>query len=439
MPLTKKSLRTISFALKNLYHLKSFHHIESFEDLRAISNLLLKELRHNGKTQAILTEEGLSYINEITSVLSDSDLFSDEATYADIYNACRKILTELLEKQQQPDDGAELVDLLKREVASKIDIHHFAVPLFGVELVGLPTLKLGTMAMVASSSEYLDEAGVDHAHSDVTKTIEKLQTKFWLTGSAVGTPRAAENKFIAQSELVAGLLAIAAGALYQQGASAFRIGAVISASRGSERSAWLSWTDREKSLITHFKGQSSQSFEIDGNLLMQLNESGVFDKAIAIFQAGKRSPLEDAITRAVYWYSDAHREPLPVMKLVKYWSCIEAFFSSNCSDITRSVSTGLAAVLVFGRFRFIPIESWKNTKDRAVKLYNLRSRAVHRASHTHVSERDAADISQWVAWMVLSMIAFTVDGYTTLDEVVTQTDRLDASMQRGAIAKAKRA
>lgn len=153
-------------------------------------------------------------------------------------------------------------------------------------------------------------------------------------------------------------------------------------------------------------------------------------RALAILQASDRTELEEAISRAVYWYSDAHRDPVLVMKLVKYWSCVEAFFSFENQKITHAVSAGLASILVFGGFRFVPPSEYSTLKKQITNLYSLRSRAVHRGSHQHTTEEDVAQFSQWVSWMIISMVVLVEQGYTTLKEVKAQIDRLDGLEKR---------
>lgn len=164
-------------------------------------------------------------------------------------------------------------------------------------------------------------------------------------------------------------------------------------------------------------------------LLNEFTDSTIFATAFRIFAANRRSPLEESVTRGFRWFADAHRDPVPVMKLVKYWSCVETFFSGGNADITRAVSTGLATVLVFGGYNFVPTADYRSLKKRIAGLYGLRSRAVHGASHKHVSDKDAADLSQWIAWLLINVVSFVERGYETPAQLIAHCQRLDAKMQ----------
>lgn len=282
------------------------------------------------------------------------------------------------------------------------------------------------MRVVPASLAHLDAANVRYDRTNVAKAIEITKAKFWLIGSASGTKRIAEIKFREQAALAAGMLAISAGSMYENGATGFRIGIVMSPVQARGRAAWLSWTEQKRDLSIHISGDGLQNFKINAALVEQFKNSGVFANAFALLQKDNHSPLEEAIVKAVYWYSDAHREAEPVMKLVKYWSCVEPFFSSDNKHITQSVSTGLATILVFGGFGFLPKSAYVETKKRIAKLYNLRSRALHGATHRHVSSEDAAELSQWVAWMLINMVVFAGNGYTKLEQIKGNVERLDA-------------
>lgn len=71
---------------------------------------------------------------------------------------------------------------------------------------------------------------------------------------------------------------------------------------------------------------------------------------------------------------------------------------------------------VYGDFRSPEPPEFQGLKKKLKNMYGLRSKATHRASYSHVSDKDVADLSQWIAWMLLGMVAFSCQGITTADE-----------------------
>ncbi|MCL5060559.1 MAG: HEPN domain-containing protein [Candidatus Thermoplasmatota archaeon] len=316
-------------------------------------------------------------------------------------------------------------------VAQEVDDHTFAVPLLGIELAGVDSFALGAVTILRMSVDVLNSAGVKHDHADVPHLLELNKHYLWLIGSTRGTPSAAQKRFSEQATLAVGMLAITAASMHEWGASTFRIGIVMTPEEATGRSVWFSWHERGRGLITHYAFPSGQLFPVNTALGDESDMVRMIFHAFAILQASDRTQLEDAIARAVYWYSDAHRDPVLVMKLVKYWSCVEAFFSFEKDEvITHAVAAGLASILVFGGFQFVPPSGYSALKKQIVDLYSLRSRAVHQGSHQHTTEHQIAQFSQWVAWMIINMVGLVEQGYTTLKEVKAQTDRLDGLEER---------
>jgi hypothetical protein len=122
------------------------------------------------------------------------------------------------------------------------------------------------------------------------------------------------------------------------------------------------------------------------------------------------------------------------MQLVKYWSCIETFFSADAKQIVQSVTIGLATVLVYGGYRFVPTREYQQLKKKITRLYGLRSQAVHKASHNHVMRADTAQLSQWAAWMILTLFRMREDGYNELSRLKTECERLDTLANRSSSA-----
>lgn len=423
--LNEKQCRALSFALERLFKPKSILPIDSFEDYKNVENLLSRQLHLTRDRVLLMSDQGLEYFRSIIKTIHESKFFDDLAEYSDVANGCRKVFESLISENQMPESVDELLELVRREVDLHIDHWTFAVPIYGVELIDIDALPLGAMRLARTGVEHLDAAGVRHDFTDVQRSIKISKTELWLIGSAHGTQRVAEALFRIQAELAVGMLAISAGSMYQNGATAFRIGVVMSPEQAHGGAVWYSWRESVRDLITHYTFKKSQNFQIDARLVEQFDEAAVFQKAFLVLQKDSPSQLEDAFARAVYWYSEAHREAIPTMKLVKYWSCVETFFSAENKDIARAVSSGLASILVFGGFGFVEPSSYEEIKKKVAKHYNLRSRALHGALHQHVSAKDAAELSQWVAWMLVNMVTLFDRGYLNVSQIKEQCDRLD--------------
>lgn len=428
--LSRKQLSVVKINLERLFSPKAFSTHHTISDAR-LANYLARRLQLTGNRQLYLSDAGLDQFRAIVSTVHTANAFDGLADYSDIWTAGREVFEDLLSRNQQPEDAAEYLGLLSEQVKIKIDEYTFIVPIAGIELEELQELKLGSMKVVAATVNFLDEAGIKHDHENIPEIIEETNQRLWLVGSIRGTVKVATEKFRGRAELAVGLLAAHAAAHYERGASAFRIGIVMKPEHSYARATWMCWSASERELQTTYHFGASQTLKVNSELAGQLAEGPLYPAAFRGFESENRSELEERIARGVFWFADAHREPITVMKLIKYWSCIETFFSES-TGITKSVSVGLASVLVFGGFQFVPEAQYRPLKKRITKLYGFRCSAVHAAEHEHVSESDVSDLSQWAAWLLLCMVSFVERGYTTLAEIREQCIRLDATTDPSA-------
>ncbi len=423
--LNHKQARTIERALSRLGGDKSFIDVRSIEDLKGVS--ITHELHLPDGHMKTLSDSGFEQFKILVSTVHDADSFRGLADYADLWNASTKTLAELFAANLMAGTAQEWLGLLSERLAPEICSRTFVVPFMGLELKGIDELALGPYKIIRPSVSFLDQAGVDHSWADVPRKRQSYSYwDLWLTGSALGTHRVAESRIRTQSVLVAGLIAVVAAAMLPNGATELFISPNMTGHDTDRRATWFSWREAGSDFALHGSRLRGLPFPIDANLRDQLVNASYIRTAMRILQSERRTPLEEAVTHGFHWFADAHRDPTQVMQLVKYWSCIETFFSSDQKDITRSLSVGVASVLVFGGYGFAKVEDYQDLKKRVTKLYALRSQAVHRASRNHVKDRDVAVLSRFAAQLLLNVLSFIEDGYQTPDQIKVHSQYIDA-------------
>jgi hypothetical protein len=428
--LTKKHQRIINFALDRLFSPKSISGFTWKKEYSA-TDYFSRQLRLADNQTLMFTDAGLGHFLRIVTTIEEADVFDTLADYNDISAAFRHLIEDLLSKGMRPNNSLELLNLIKDRVCKDIDNYNFAVPLYGVKIEGTDTITIGSMKIITSLQSHLESTKIKY---DKERPPKSSNNYLWLIGSEKGTPRVSQEKFIEQATLTIGMLAIHAGAIYDRGASSFRIGIVMSPEEGHEKAIWYSWKDMDDSEIgTHLQFKKSQPFVINETNAEDLSSNRIYDIAFRIFRSKDRSDLEDAIANAVYWYSDAHRDIRTTMKLVKFWSCIEAFFSIDKANITKSISVGLSSVLVYGGYSFVPEADYLKFKKRVAAVYDLRSHAVHTGSYKHISTRDIIELSQWASWLILNMLSFVDRGYSELKQIAAIADELDLQRSKPVV------
>ncbi|BAV96296.1 HEPN domain-containing protein [Lysobacter enzymogenes] len=416
--LTKKEMRTVDRIVSELFTTKAYLRAG---DLKGAGKYLERELICNRKPVAYLSDLGLDQLSRLIALLDSADLFMGRANYGDVYSSCRRLLGQCIFDGSMPESGGEFIELLARSVSSRIDDYFFAFPIHGVEVKDLDRFWLGEAYVVPNVRKYIEEMKVEWAGDRLDQVMSALDGYCWLVGKAHGTEAVAQQKFKKLAEIIAGFLAVIAGSRYEWGAESFRIGVITSVESAYGRSAGLRWRAADKSLVTSWQMPKAQLLELNEELLHELAHLRVLPHFAGLCAKQIVNDLESAVLAALYWYSDAHRDTNPVMKFVKYWSCIEAFFSID-GEVTKSVSIGLASVLGFGGHEL----DYSKTKKRALKLYELRSSAIHSGRHDHISSSDVGLLSQWSAWAILEVLLFLRMGGESLSElrgVVTEVDQ----------------
>ncbi|HEY8904856.1 MAG TPA: hypothetical protein VIM63_02340, partial [Rhodoferax sp.] len=178
-------------------------------------------------------------------------------------------------------------------------------------------------------------------------------------------------------------------------------------------SVYLFWNDDDKYLGRSISFSRAQLLDLTPERVEELTLPGAFAHAFEILQKCSRTELEDSITRAVYWYGDAHRDPVHVMQFIKYWSCLECLLGGPGDELTETLAVGVVTVLTYGHFRLLDASDYVRNAKTVKRLYAARSKAVHKASHSHVTFRDVELLSSWTAWVIYNAVSFSHAGMTS--------------------------
>lgn len=168
-----------------------------------------------------------------------------------------------------------------------------------------------------------------------------------------------------------------------------------------------------------------QDLTLDSKSVVDLIGHCFLKELAALPDQSDRSELQDAIVRSIYWFADAYKDSNPTMEFIRLWSCAECFFAIDEEGVTDDNARGFAAVLAFAGFRIVELQDYPGFKRRVKRLYDLRSKAIHRGFFGHIETSDLDDLSRWITWIIISMVSLSGRGYRTLRQVQRQTSRLD--------------
>lgn len=258
-----------------------------------------------------------------------------------------------------------------------------------------------------------------------------MKRGIWITAEITGSRKYSERIFFEGVKAACGLVAVSLTTVLARGGCAVRLTPSMPGRVRPSVTTWFSIETSSNELCTSASMAGYQFITLDHEQVHQLQTSEWFVELVRITQEGGGDDAEDAIRRAIYWFFDAQADTSPEMQLVKFWSCIECFFSfENSGETTTKIKRGLTALLTFGSYKFSSLDTWRNLEKKISALYELRSSAVHDARHCHVSDSDITKVSKWAAWAILEIAGLISDGYETRAQIKEQTDRLSAMLQK---------
>jgi hypothetical protein len=204
-----------------------------------------------------------------------------------------------------------------------------------------------------------------------------------------------------------------------------------------------------KKLISLSYGASRkplQKLPIDSQMINELKECCFFDDWLYILSKPEKTELEKAILTAIYWVGEAQNDYIFESAYIKFWTALETLFSIPDKDnmkliecpqcktsietfvdkkgITKSLSKGVAILLAFGGYRFIEINDIKKILKATEKLYDKRSKIIHKGIYRNVTPVELADVCKYAVWSVLTCLGLRSQGYETLEQIKEETNRL---------------
>lgn len=338
----------------------------------------------------------------------------------DVYSACKSVLGEWYER-----DGIEQVtsyfEGVEARVNDLISDYRFYSVLTGVNFNDIDRMEFGAVELCKPDITKLQEAR--GKESVINAAWREMQHNLWMTAKVRGSWNYAEKKFFQLTKISCGVLAVAFTLCLERGGAALRL---IPGVEGRFKPGIVRWFSvEEKSRSLHYKEsyEGLSCVDLNKDVLSAFKECDWFGELSRISQSDSGADLESAVRRGLYWFFDAQADNSAEMKFVKYWSCIECIFSiKDNSGVTKKIKWGLTAVLTCGAYGFAEYEEWKTLQAKVVRLYDLRSSAVHNANHDHVTMSDLVDLSKWAAVVLVEVSMLIKSGVGTRKELKARVD-----------------
>ena len=419
--MTPKEKRTIEADLKALFSVKAFLKLETINKWKAVG-LFHPSVRTETSTHP-LSDSGIAALRRITRIIQGMTELK-ECSRKEIAQQIHEGYETWIKQSLQPD-ADEFVAECRDKLLLTVKERSHLISLAGLELDDVDQIELGRVTICKPDMERLRD--VQFGGAITREWIESQFTKdLWLIGRSHGSPEAAFKQFEHQATLAIGILAVCGSLLYEGAIWQSYLRAGLSPFNQVTPMSIFRWEENgENPTLTRSWGDAKK-LPLKTELIEYLRKECFLDQMSSLMESTPKSEVEESIERALYWFADAHGDRNTTMRFVKLWSCAECFFAINEEEITEANARGIASVLTAAGYGVSKAEEYRKLKSRLKELYDLRSRAVHRAEFDGVELRDLQDLSRWMAWVIVSMTALSQRGYRTLVAVREQVIRLDS-------------
>lgn len=427
--MNSKTIRSANSDLATLFRKKELAPAsEVFKKFPVIENLYREITTPSGLSVYLSDKANTCFLRLVETVEaylpSRNFILPDE-----IYQACKKELGRMYQQERPEIEINSFLSAVDNVLQKRIVKHRFYTTLDGLNLTGVENVHIGGLTIQRPNLEILKSTIANE--SMIESSWKSMQKGLWVSAEITGSRDFAEKRFFALVKAACGVLSVAMTTVLERGILGVRLTPIMDGRVRPSLATWFSIEISSNELCTSSSMKGFLALDMHDTNIEGLHESEWFSELGRIIQEDHATDLESAIKRALYWFFDAQGDTTQEMQLVKFWSCIECFFSfENAGEITTKIKRGLAALLTRGSYGFVNVDMAPQLEKDIGDLYDLRSRALHDAIHSHVTDRDITTLSKWAAWTILEFTAFVLNGVKTRGEVKDKIDRLFALLQK---------
>jgi len=419
--ITPKQKRIVESDVETLFSPRAFIPKPTLEDIKRLG-FFHPTIKYNRGT-LFLSDKGDAARKRLAGIVCSLPELLGSVSKSEVGAQVLKSYNDLLEKQLQPT-GQEFVDGVTEALLATVKDRQCLIQLDGLDLKDQDVVELGSFRIQRSNRAILDNVKF-RGGLDVDLVYDQFKDSLWLIGDGRGSDDIASEQFEYRATLAVGILALCGALLYRGAIWRSRVRAVISPLEHRKAISILTWEKGGDNPSLTRKWGGEQDLPLDSDSIAYLTKVCFLKQIASLPEQTNQSELQAAIVRSVYWFADAYKDRNPTMQFVKLWTCAECFFAIDTEGVTDLNSKGLAAILAFAGFKIIDVKEYPSFKRRVKGLYDLRSKALHRASFGHIQSKDLDDLSYWIAWIIISMVSLSERGFRTLRQIHEQVARLD--------------
>ena len=435
----RKVKRKLDRYWQGLRDIRKYFAPKTFDDIKRCAfgpriRLEDKEIYLNEEAGLILNE----FVDLISKTLGNADVLTDST----IFNACLNELEQDIARIYDTKTVIkieDIVDNISTRLGQKLDTYVIFSALVGINIDDLNEIELGSSSIVKFTND-LKQGIIRDQYNLVAKDaefysnfidknlIDKVCFRHVITGdydTAKRISRLLSREFLNYFRFIICFLAN-----YSIHESPIRLR--MEEEYISNGESFLALPSKSSTPVVSWGigFQNLSPLLINLDRIKELKDNLFLNDYIAMVWAKERSHLDGIIINAIHWIGEAQNEIDFDAAFLKYWTSIEAVFTRRHKDnITENLAKSVSILIAFSDYQFIKIDD-HNKIYRAVKdLYVIRSKIIHVGIRYRVTHKNLNEICKYASWVIASLFCLRSRGYSEMEQISEQIDRLHGIMK----------
>lgn len=435
--LDQKSIRKLGYLWNKLVNPNNFLIPETIDDHIQLGGFFAPKIKIDS-TECYFNEKSKNDLEGLVNTLYEIETIRSIVSYDTVYKTAISFIEsavhKLLKHSIKPNSEKDIQNIILMLIRKKLSYQLLRI-VEGVELKGIESLVLGNIEIFVFSEKHEIEMQSYRENNNLNSFFdvtvipfikEHLLNRVCIKITAVGDDTKSEEiatKQINQAiNILRFMICIVANGKFLN--NAIKISLLAESYNASENTIKVNLTNKELSLNYGKSRSPLQKFLIDPRLVDELRERCFFNDWITVLSKNNKTELEEAILTAIYWIGEAQNDFDYESAFIKYWIALETLFTISKENITESLSKGIAVLLAFGGYRFIETSEVETMLKTVERLYDKRSKVVHRGIYEAVSPMELAEVCKYAVWSILTCFGLMSSGYETLEQTKNETNRL---------------
>ncbi|MCK4980320.1 MAG: hypothetical protein KAS62_07980 [Candidatus Delongbacteria bacterium] len=426
--LTRKQIRIIKNEIDIVLLSKNLTNDDS--KIKEIGYLSTRVFINNN--EFYFQNKSLNAIKRIVEIIFKISGIRDFVSYNDIYQAVVRSIEKYLNNKKPLVE--EYIDDLEAEILGKIKEFTFVCKIDGLVLKEVDQLPIGNFKIRKYEESFIKDKSVFDIKTK-NEINQEFSNSLIIVGTTSGTFEVAQAKYYHIAELTLSVLRLYSCALYRRAVTNMNIRLINDCWMDYRPALCFGWEQGNDSIILSQRLQSKQDIQVDGEFLDEISLNLFYVDLVNLIEKDKRTELEEAIVKSLYWIGEAQKENSYASAWLKLWSCVECYFALDKEEITEKNAKGITSILVYGGFQHEDYSDYKVVKKKVIEFYDMRSKIVHRAEYENIDEKVLVELSYMVSWMIITMTSLLVKGYTTLLEIQEQAEKSEKLNLKSPVKK----